>query len=138
MQTYEFVYTDIYNMTIRGVIVCVYIRVCIYVCAYSRIARCAVPFVCCEYTACRRPIGCFNLQVFFRKRATTHRSVLWKITYIYIYIPFVCCQYTGWRKPMRCFKLQFIFHKRATNYRALLRKTISTDMASYGSSPPCI
>jgi len=89
---HEFVYTDIYNMTICGVLVRVYIRVCIHVCAYSRIACRADLFVYCEYTAWRRPIGCLNLQVFFRKRATNHRSLLWKKTYIYTYSS-LCCSF---------------------------------------------
>ena len=44
---------------------------------------------------------------------------------------------TGWHRPIGCLQLQLIFRERATNYRALLRKLIFTDMASYGSSPPC-
>jgi hypothetical protein len=45
---------------------------------------------------------------------------------------------TGWPRPIGCLKLQVIFLKRATIYRALLRKITYKDMASYGSSTPCI
>ena len=54
---------------------------------------------------------------------------------------FICMcrlKHTGWRRLIGCLKLQVIVHKRATKYRALLRKMISKDKASYGSSPPCI
>jgi len=39
-------------------------------------------------------------------------------------------------QPIGC-QLQVIFRKRAINYRSLLRKMISKDRASCGSSPPC-
>jgi len=32
-------------------------------------------------TGWRRPIGCLDLQVIFRKRATNYRALLWKMTY---------------------------------------------------------
>jgi len=37
--------------------------------------------VCDDTTGWRRFIGCFNLQVSFRKRATNHRALLRKMTY---------------------------------------------------------
>jgi len=33
------------------------------------------------YTGWRRPIGCLELQVIFRKRATNYRALLRKMTY---------------------------------------------------------
>jgi len=42
----------------------------------------ACSMCCVEYsTGWRKPIGCFKLQVIFRKRATNSRALLRKITY---------------------------------------------------------
>jgi len=91
-------------------------------------------------TGWRRVIGCPELQVIFRKRATKYKSLLRKMIFkdkgSYESSP--PCIATGWRRVIQCLKLQVIFRKRATNYRALLRKMTCTDKASYDSTPPCI
>ena len=57
-----------------GMCVCVLVRVHICVCMCVRLTpRFAT-------TGWRRPIGCFELQVIFRKRATNYRDLLWKMT----------------------------------------------------------
>jgi len=58
-------------------------------CVWKRVTWTCVTWVCVTrmYLYCviqtgwRRPIGCVKLQVIFRKRATNHRALWWKMTY---------------------------------------------------------
>jgi len=59
--------------------VCMYVcmHVCMYVCIVTRVNKHKIALT---VTGWRRPIGCLELQVIFRKRATDYRALLRKMT----------------------------------------------------------
>jgi len=53
-------------------------------------------------TGWRRPAGCLELQVIFRKRATNYRARLRKMTYTYDHRPSMYTYDTGKPRPIGC------------------------------------
>ena len=66
MCTYIYIYIHTYSYTYTYII---------YLCSENVNAS----YVTYD-TGRRRPIGCLKLLVIFRKRATNHRALLWKMT----------------------------------------------------------
>ena len=75
-----------------------------------------------------------KMHVIFRKRATSYRVLLQKMTYEDK--PCVLCAgaYRVAKTHRMPYKLQVNLRKSATNYRALFQKMTYEDTASYGSS----
>jgi len=141
--TYSYIHAKLYKICVRKVCMkywCIYVNCTIYCHIYANLYTTCVWNVCMKYECpthdmwYRRLIGCLELQVIFRKRATNSRALLyvWNMS-----VQHMTCG-TGWRRLIGCFKLQVIFRTRATNYRALLRKMTYEDKASCDSTPPCI
>jgi len=113
-------------------------------------------------TRWRRLSGCLKLQVTFRKRATSYRALLRKITYNdklsydsappcrrkhllssrrwRKFIMYMSDMRDEWYRVAKTRIMSIVadrFCKRATNYMALLREMTYQNKASYESAPPC-
>jgi len=78
----------------------------LHICVFYVQNTCA--FVHNTYIGWRRFIGCRDLRVSFRKRATSHRTLLQKLTYkdkaSYVSTPFCICNYLETTIPKKNFQ----------------------------------
>jgi len=57
------------------------VRLCVQIIAFTKVILTLVKMIRIANTGWRRPIGCLNLQVIFRNRATDYRALLRKLTH---------------------------------------------------------